>query len=433
MLVTDDEEFIRKTNHVRSPYTKSDWYRALKMDGHYENILSMTDNAEHLALRNKLVAGYSGTGNPNFEADIDTVVMDVVELIDAKYISSGDHVRPFDHGAVMQYLTLDVVTSLALGEPFGYVKQDEDVYEYIETMWINFPILHLLMSYPPFMRFLNLPAIQKMMVPSMKDRTGLGKVKRIAFDIVAKRFAEKQSGEKGGRQDMMDTFIKQGLSESEIADNVLCQLLAGSDTTVSTLRASFVQIMSNPRVYARLQAECDEVAKEIPFDQVIPYQRAIRMPYLDACIKESLRYHPAATGVLPRVVPKGGDWYEGKFLPEGTIIGIARWNMSRKNTVYGIDCHVFRPERWLESSPEQVAKMEKSSELLFNVGKHRCLGERIALFELYKMTFEMMRRFDLANLDPLKPIQENINYGIWMQKGMWLRVEKRNVGDQNKQ
>lgn len=428
MLITDDGEFIRKMNTVRSAYSKSEWYSALKLDGHYENVLSSTDHAEHLALRNKLVNGYSGTGNPGFESDIDTVVMDVVDLINAKYLSIGDDLRPFDHSLIMQYLTLDVVTSLSLGKAFGWVKEDKDIHEYIETMWGNFPILNFLMSYPPSMRFLSLPVIQRSMAPSMKDRTGLGKIKGVAFDIVSKRVAEKQAGEKEVRQgDMIDSFIKQGLSEAQIADNVLVQLLAGSDTTVSSLRASFVSIMSNPRIYKRLQAECDEVAKEIPFDRVISYQRAIRMPYLDACIKEALRYHPAATGPLPRTVPKGGDWYEGKFLPEGTVIGLARWNMSRKNKVYGIDCEVFRPERWLDSTPEQIAKMEKASELLFNVGRHRCLGERIALNELYKMTFEMMRRFEIANLDPLNPIKENINYGIWMQRGMFLRLEKRDV------
>ena len=43
------------------------------------------------------------------------------------------------------------------------------------------------------------------------------------------------------------------------------------------------------------------------------------------------------------------------------------------------------------------------------------------------MTFEMMRRFEMVNLDPLNPIRENIDYGIWIQRGMFLRVEKRDV------
>lgn len=428
MLVTDDEDFIRKMNAVRSEYSKSEWYKALKMDGTHDNILSETDHAGHINLRNKFANGYAGTNNPNFESDMNAVIWEVINLIDRKYVSSGANLKPMDFSAVMQYFTLDVVTSLSLGKAFGYVAEDRDIYDYVQTMWENMPVMTFMLAYPPVVRLLNLPAIQKNLVPSVRDRTGLGKIKGVAFDIVKQRFAEKQSGNYGS-VDMMDSFIKNGLTESQIADNVLVQLLAGSDTTVSVLRATFVYLTSNPHVYHRLQTECDEVAKSVPLDEIISYQRATEMPYLSACLKEILRYYPVATGLLPRTVPKGGDYYNGKFLPPGTVIGWALWNMSRKNKVYGDDCEVFRPERWLEASPEQLARMERSCELLFMAGRHRCLGERIAKMELYKMTFEMMRRFDFASLNPLKPIDRSINYGIWLQRGMWMRVEKRDGGE----
>lgn len=424
MLLTDDEEFVRRMNSVRSEYKKASWYKPLKMDGNFDNVLSETENGNHMNLRNKLVNGYAGTGNPNFERDIDTVMWDVVNLIDNKYLSRNGNTRPFDHSAVMQYLTLDVVTSLSLGKAFGFVKEDKDIYEYCQTMWGNFPVMNFLMSYPPIISLLSLPAVQRNTAPSMKDRAGLGKIKGVAFDLVRERFQEKQAS-KDKRQDMMDSFIKHGLNEQQIADNVLVQLLAGSDTTVSILRTSFVHIISNAKIYQRLQAECDEASKDVPLAEIISYNRATQIPYLDACIKEALRYHPAATGSLPRVVPKGGDYYNGKFLPAGTVIGQARWNMSRKNKVYGEDCEVFRPERWLEATGDTLAKMERSNELLFMVGAHRCLGERIAKMELYKMTFELIRRYNVASLTPLQPIETSINYGIWMQRGMLLRVEER--------
>ena len=425
-LLTDDEEFVRKMNAVRSDYSKADWYKAFKMDGNYNNVISMTDHSQHLDLRNRLFNGYLGTGNPNFEGDVDKVVQDVINLISRKYISTGDDIRPYDHSAIMQYFALDVTTSLALCKPFGFVTQDKDMFDYCATMRENFPIMNFLTSYPPLVDFLTIPFIQKNTAPSMKDRTGLGKIKGVAFDIVRERFQQKKDG-KETRQDMMDSFIKNGLDETQIADNTLAQLLAGADTTVAVLRTSFVHIISNARIYQRLQAECDQVAKEIPFDEIIPYQRTVQMPYLDACLKEALRHQPAATGTLPRVVPKGGDFFQGKFLPEGTVIGHARWNMSRKNKVYGGDCEIYRPERWLEASEQKLADMNRSHEGLFMTGRHRCLGERIARNELYKMTFEMMRRYHITSLTPMQPIQSNINYGLWMQSGMLLRLEDRHT------
>lgn len=424
LLITDDEDFMRKMNSVRSEYTRSDWYKALKMDGNFDNVISETDHTGHMNLRNKFANGYAGTGNPDFEAGVDRVLWDVINLINSKYLSHGADLKPFDHSAVMQYFTLDVVMSLSLGKPFGFVSQDKDIFDYVQTMWENFPVMNFMLAYPPVVKFLSLPAVQKMTVPSVKDRTGLGKIKAVAFDIVRERMQEKQAI-KETRKDMMDSFIKNGLNEQQIADNVLVQLLAGSDTTTTILRMSFVYYLSNGEVYQRLRAECDEAAKEIPDSEIISYQRAGQITYLDACIKEALRHSPAATGFLPRVVPKGGDYYNGKYLPPGTVIGSALWNMSRRNKVYGEDYEVFRPERWLDSTPEQLAKMEKTQELLFSSGRHRCLGERLAKIELYKMTFELIRRFNMTSLNPMKPIDKSVNYGLWMQRGMWLRVESR--------
>ena len=424
ILLTSDEDLIRKMNAVRTEYAKSSWYQAFKLDGTDHNILSVTDHGGHMTLRNQLASGYAGTGNPKFESDIDSIVLDLFNLIDSKYLSKGSDLKKCDLGSVLQYFTLDVVTLLSLGKPFGYVKQDQDVYEYVQTMFDNFPVMTMMTGYPPLVRFMNHPSIQKFLVPSVKDRVGLGKVKGIASDIVRERFAQKSSNQTA-KPDMMDSFIKNGLSESQIADNTLVQFLAGSDTTTSVLRSGLISIMSNPQVYARLQVECDEVSKEITREQVISYQRATQMPYLDACVKECLRYTPGATGLLPRVVPKGGDTYNGKHIPEGTVIGLAQWNMTRKSKVYGEDCEIFRPERWLNASPEKLAKMEKLHELLFMTGRHRCLGERIAKLELYKLIFEMIRRYDLASLNPMQPIDVSVNYGLWQQRGMWCRIEAR--------
>jgi hypothetical protein len=54
-LVTSDPEILRKTGAPRSPYRRSDWYQALRVDR--ENILSERDEDRHAKLRNKMAAG----------------------------------------------------------------------------------------------------------------------------------------------------------------------------------------------------------------------------------------------------------------------------------------------------------------------------------------------------------------------------------------
>lgn len=426
MLLTDDEEFVRKINRVRSLYSKATWYKAFKLDGNHDNILSQLDCDQHLELRNKVASGYAGTNNPTFESDIDGVIKTVLQQIEAKYISRGSDVKPLDYSDMMMYMTLDITTLLAMGKEIGFVKADQDLYEYVATMWNNFPVVNFLTSYPPLVSFLSLPFIQRYTAPSVKESTGLGKIKAFAFEQVRQRLALKQSG-KATKQDMMESFIKNGLNESQLADNMLVALLAGSETTATILKALMLHVISNSRVYRKLQAACDEVLSEIPLTETISYSRAQQIPYLDACVKEALRYHPAGTGPLPRVVPKDGDWYNGRFIPGGTVIAHARWNMARKNEVYGKDCNVFRPERWIEARGEQLAQMERSNEALFMTGKHRCLGERAAKMEIHKMTFELIRRYDISSLTPSQPMRESYNYGLWMQRGMLIRVEERDA------
>jgi cytochrome P450 len=57
------------------------------------------------------------------------------------------------------------------------------------------------------------------------------------------------------------------------------------------------------------------------------------------------------------------------FLPGGTKIGANYWGILRRADVFGPDPTSFRPERWLEASPEQQAKMDRVQELVWGYGK----------------------------------------------------------------
>lgn len=325
----------------------------------------------------------------------------------------------------MQYVALDVITSLSLGEPFGFVTENKDMYSYIETMHSNFPIMTFISAVPVIARIMRTPFMQRMTLPGVTDRVGLGKVKAVATEMISPRFGPEKS-EVETRNDMAQSFIRHGLTQGEIVDETVLQILAGSDTAATILRAGFLHIFSTPRIYNRLRKEVLTAASDnsIPLSEVIPDQLVSQLPYLTACMKESLRYVPAASGLLPRKVGPEGDTHMGVYLPAGTEIGFCAWQMHRRNAVYGADADHFRPERWLEASTERLAEMNRAHDLVFGYGRFRCLGERIARIEMRKVFFEVMRRFDVTLLDTLNPVQSSINYGIFLEKGMWVRIEE---------
>lgn len=283
----------------------------------------------------------------------------------------------------------------------------------------NYPVMNFFSSVPFLRRIMEIPWVQEKALPTVKDRIGMGKMKGIARDLISRRFGDN----KEVRQDMTGSFIAHGMSQAEIADESMLQVLAGSDTTATTMRSGLASIISNPQIYARLKAEC--IGAGVPTSSVIPHARALELPYLQACVKEALRHNPAATGLMPKVSPAEGDTHNGVYIPPGVEIGVCMWNLHRKNkAIFGEDAALFRPERWLEASPEQLSGMEKNQELVFGYGRFRCMGERIAKVEIIKTVFELIRRYEWSFVDPTRVWEKSTNYGIFIQKGMWLRVSK---------
>ena len=191
----------------------------------------------------------------------------------------------------------------------------ELVFPLLQTMEENFPAMNFMSAVPILARILRIPAIQRATLPTVKDRVGMGKIKAVTRDIIARRFGPG----KEIKHDMTQSFINHGLTQAEIGDEALLQILAGSDTSATIIRSGFIQIISNPRVYNSLQAECD--AAGVPLADIISNNRALELPYLNACVKEALRYHPAGTGLMPRRVGPEGDTHNGMYFPPGTEIG----------------------------------------------------------------------------------------------------------------
>lgn len=65
-----------------------------------------------------------------------------------------------------------------------------------------------------------------------------------------------------------------------------------------------------------------------------------------------------------RVVPPEGAIIDGYAIPGGTVVGINPWVIHRNHEVFGDDLDAFRPERWLEATPEVASNKRKN---LFSV------------------------------------------------------------------
>src|SRR5258706_7644389 len=119
----------------------------------------------------------------------------------------------------------------------------------------------------------------------------------------------------------------------------------------------FYYLCKNKHCYDKLVAEIDQMDKNGELSDPITYGEASRMEYLQACMKEAMRIHPAVGQLLERIIPEGGAILGDVWLPGGTIVGINPWVVGREKSVYGDDVDEFRPERWLDTDPETAKAM----------------------------------------------------------------------------
>lgn len=76
-------------------------------------------------------------------------------------------------------------------------------------------------------------------------------------------------------------------------------------------------LLKNPECRRKLVDEIDTQRKYGKLIEPITLEQTKEMPYLQACLHEALRCHPAVGMSLPRVTPPGGIETDGRYIPEG--------------------------------------------------------------------------------------------------------------------
>ncbi|KAK1763965.1 Pisatin demethylase [Phialemonium atrogriseum] len=428
ILITSSPEIWAHVNN-KPGYKRSDWYyHAVRIEYRKDNVFSETDNEKHDRRRKQMAPGYSGRENLDLEKSIDERLQDFLDLIRTKYVSSDSRVVPVDLGKKVQYFTLDVISGVGLGKTFGMLRSDSDVDDYIKSSEEGLVIINLALALG-FSWLAQAPFIGRFVAPSPTDNNGLGKMMATCFRYVDERTANPTSKQ----SDMLASFMRHGLNGAELRTEALEQIIAGSDTTAGAIRGTLLHIMTNPRVYRKLQREVDSAARAgnapLPGEGLIASAQAKQLPYLQAVIREALRIWPPVVNIFPRDVPAGGDTVvvdgESVFLPGGVCIGYSAYAMHRSEDIYGMDADAFRPERWFESDPAKLARMVRTNDLTFGHGKFQCLGKPVAQIEIGKTIFELMRNFDLALINPTRPWKARNYLGLFAISDMWVQVMDR--------
>ena len=133
--------------------------------------------------------------------------------------------------------------------------------------------------------------------------------------------------------------------------------------------------MRNPAAYAKLTAEIDAAVAEGTMSIPVAYAEAIKLPYLKACINESMRLHPSVGLTMPRLVPAGGATISGFHFPQGYRVGVNGAVVHYDKDVFGLDADSFDPDRWINGD---ALRMDKAM-IQFGTGSRTCIGKNVGI------------------------------------------------------
>lgn len=88
-------------------------------------------------------------------------------------------------------------------------------------------------------------------------------------------------------------MVRHGLTQAECETEALFQIIAGSDTTATAIRATVLYIITTPHVYQALKNEIAHGIRDGNISNPITYDEAKKLPYLQVC-QYSLSQDPVA-------------------------------------------------------------------------------------------------------------------------------------------
>ncbi|KAL1904819.1 hypothetical protein Sste5344_009441 [Sporothrix stenoceras] len=251
--------------------------------------------------------------------------------------------KPLEAYKWTRYLTFEVVTDVGFGGEYDMISSGELNHPFVKdfdgsTSWgLVKTVIPLVDNVPDWV-------IGKKMADwrAAQSRT----LKHAQGGLAQWRY-HKQIGKTANRVDILQRLIEHGdkhpnekLSEQELETEIMEIMLAGGDTTATTVTYGLYELAKNLPVQERLRAALRD---EIPDPANIKLESLEAIPYLDWTIKEMLRTHPTLPSMLERVVPPGGAQIAGYHVPEGVVIGMSAWSVNKLPEVFP-DPWAFQPE-----------------------------------------------------------------------------------------
>ncbi len=231
---------------------------------------------------------------------------------------------------------------------------------------------------------------------------------------------ERRDNPDTSREDILSLMMaardeqNQPMTDKELRDELMTLLVAGHETTASSLTWAFYWIHHLPEVRKKLLGELDGVDIKNDLSTIG------KLSYLKGVCAETLRIYPIALIAFPRINKAPIKIMDYEYPPETQLMPCIYLTHHRED-LYP-QPKQFKPERFIE---KQYSAYEY---LPFGGGNRRCIGMAFALFEMKLVLTTVLKNFELSivNNHQVKPTRRGAT--LAPSGGKWLVAKgKRDV------
>ena len=221
---------------------------------------------------------------------------------------------------------------------------------------------------------------------------------------------ERKAMEDHGSKDMIPTFNELaekaktpefqniGITEVTAVSQSLMFLFAGFDTLATTMTMLCYYLAKYPDKQVKLLEEVDHFLAQHEGD--IDHDTQKELPYLSACISETLRLRPPTVRAERICVKDWKDEETGLVIKKGTVVQFPMWAIHRDEK-YWSEPEEFKPERFLAENKD---KINQYAYLPFGHGPRNCIGMRFAKEEMNMVMVKILKEFRFEALPETKVV-----------------------------
>ncbi|XP_052815529.1 cytochrome P450 3A24-like isoform X2 [Mya arenaria] len=347
------------------------------------------------------------------------------EILDTK---CQENPEGFDIDPAVRGYTIDVICSTGFGTEVSAQTDPDNSFNRHAKIALTFrPATN-----PAFLLYVFFPDVIGAF-PNLFPTNFLPKDTLNFFVDASKSFLEERKKGSSKHRDLLQLMVNahndedvktrtgnriEGLTDNEILSNSIIFMLAGFDTTATSIAWVLYELALNPDVQEKL---IDSIDQEIG-DSELSYDNVFTMQYMDMVMSETLRIHP----VVQRMNREASEDIEinGLKIKKGMDCTYCP-PILHFNEEYWDEPNKFDPERF---SPENKNRINEYAYIPFGLGPRNCIGMRLAQLEVKMTIISILQKYRIHKTEKLQvPMPSSKASGGINKPGepLHLRLERR--------